>query len=190
MTVDIGAVGVGRLTRRLADTPRDFLAEPAEVSVAAVVSDVLVTLGGQPLRAVGAAPFVERPDGERNWLRLVMITCWLLAHEELRAAGRAERAHTMLTAVLPRLAGLVDASKFVDDPDRREELARLTLRALGVPPYGETPAQFEDRLSTVDSVRRHEVLIAAREAEERAQAVRKALEEQRAKEAAARYSQV
>ncbi|WP_291418641.1 hypothetical protein [Actinophytocola sp.] len=39
-------------------------------------------------------------------------------------------------------------------------------------------------------MRRREVLMAARAAEERAQAVCKAMEEQRAREAAARYSQV
>ncbi len=183
-------MNVGRLVRRLADTPAEFLAEPAEVSVGAVVSDVLVMAGGQPLRAVGAAPFVARPAEERNWLRLVLVACWLLADDQLVAARRSERAHTLLTAVLPQLAHLVDAENFVKDPDRREELARLTVRALGLPVDGETAAQLEDRLSTVDSVRRHEVLVAAREAEERAQAVRKAMEEQRAKEAAARYSQV
>jgi hypothetical protein len=42
----------------------------------------------------------------------------------------------------------------------------------------------------VDSARRHEVLLAAKAAEERAATVRKAMEEQRAREAAARYSQV
>lgn len=60
----------------------------------------------------------------------------------------------------------------MSDPDRREELARITLRALGLPVAGETPAQSEDRLSTVDSVHRQEVLVAAREAEERAAAIR------------------
>ena len=71
----------------------------------------------------------------------------------------------------------MDPLKFVTDPDRREELARVTLRALSLTPAGETAAQAADRLSTVDSVRRHEVLLAAKAAEERAAAVRKAMEE-------------
>jgi hypothetical protein len=88
------------------------------------------------------------------------------------------------------LSLLVDPLKFVHDPDRREELARLTLRALSLLPAGETVSRAADRLSTVDSVKRHEVLQAAKAAEERAAAVRKAMEEERAREAAARYSQV
>lgn len=176
-------ITVARLTRRLADTPRDFLAEPHQVSVAAVVSDVLRMSGGSGL---GSA----LPGLERNASRLVLITCWLAADDELLAAGRAVELRELLTTGLGRLAALVDAGKFVSDPDRREELARITLRALGLAVAGETPAESEDRLSTVDSVRRQEVLVAAREAEERAAAIRKAMEEKRAEEAAARYSQV
>lgn len=176
-------ITVARLTRRLADTPRDFLVEPDQVSVAAVVSDVLRMAGGSGLSAA-------LPGLDRNVARLVLITCWLAADEELLAASDAARLRELLTSGLTRLAGLVDAEKFVSDPDRREELARITLRALGLAVAGETPAQSEDRLSTVDSVRRQEVLVAAREAEERAAAIRKAMEEKRAQEAAARYSQV
>jgi hypothetical protein len=64
------------------------------------------------------------------------------------------------------------------------------MRALSVTPSGESSAQAADRLSTVDSVKRHEVLLAAKAAEERAEAVRKAMAEERSREAAARYSQV
>jgi hypothetical protein len=171
------SVAVARLMGRLADTPRDFLVEPERVSVAAVVSDVLVMAGGRGLDSVGAAPF-RALRSERDRLRLVLVLCWLLADEELAAQGRAERIYTLMTSVPGRLAALVDPGRFVSDPDRREELVRVVLRALGMRPAGETPEWSEDRLSTVDSVRRHEVLVAAREADKRAQ------------EAAARYSQV
>lgn len=174
-------VAVARLTRRLTDTPRDFLAPPEEVSVPAVVSDVVLAAGGAPLSAF--------PDLSERVQRLVLIASWLLADEELRVDPSATREF-LLEGPLPDLAALVDPPRFVTDPDRREELARLALRALDVPPAGETAAQAADRLSTVDSVRRHEALLAARAAEERAAAVRQAMEEQRAREAAARYSQV
>lgn len=190
LMLELGVIPVSRLTRRLTDTPQDFLVEPGEVSVPAIVSDVLIAAGGEPLGAVAAPPFASEQPAQRNRLRLVLVASWLLADEQLLALRRAERVHTFLTAVVPRLAGLVDAGRFVTDPDRREELARLAMRALGMQPAEETPAQSEDRLSTVDSVRRHEVLVAAREAEERANAVRKAMEEKRAKEAAAHHSQV
>lgn len=176
---------VSRLTRRLAETPTDFLSD--DVSVPAVVSDVLVSAGGQGLDARSALPF---ESSERNWLRLVLISCWLLADEEVAAAADPRQTYDFLTEVLLPLADLVDARKFVADPDRREELTRLALKSLSLQPDGETQAQAADRLATVDSVRRQEVLRAAKEAEERAASVRKAMEEQRAQEAAARYSQV
>lgn len=177
----MGEVTVSRLTRRLADTPPDFL-DPSTVSVPAVVSDVLLMSGGDPLTEVGTF------TGGTRRLTLILVTAWLLADPELRPPP--DRARTLLATGLAKLATLVPPAKFVNDPDRREELARLTLHALGMTPAGETPAQAEDRLSTVDSVRRNEVLLAARDAEKRAQAVRKAMEEQAARESAARYSQV
>jgi hypothetical protein len=180
-------VPVARLTRRLADTPQDFLADPAGVAVPAVVSDVLLMAGGRPLDAAEAERFEA---DEPRWRRLVLVACWLLADPDLRACGAEALTRWLTAPELLKLARLVDPTRFVQDPDRREELARLTLRALSLHPAGESEEQAADRLSTVDSVRRQEVLVAAKAAEERAAAVRKAMEEQRAKEAAARYSQV
>lgn len=178
-------INLSRLTRRLVETPADFLAP--ETSVPAVVSDLLVATGGPGLDERSALPF---ESSEQNWLRIVLISCWLLADDELMARSDPQRVWHYLTEVLLPLADFVDAAKFVADPDRREELARLALRSLDLLPDGETEAQAADRLTTVDTVRRYEVLQAAKAAEERAAAVRKAMEEQRAKEAAARYSQV
>jgi hypothetical protein len=183
----VSEVPVARLTRRLADTPADFLADPATVAVPAVVSDVLLMAGGAALDAEEAARFaVDDP----RWRRAVLVTCWLLADPALSARGPAALMTWLSSPDLVTLSALVTPLAFVRDPDRREELARVTLRALSLSPAGETAAQAADRLSTVDSVKRQEVLLAAKEAEERAGAVRKAMEEQRAREAAARYSQV
>jgi hypothetical protein len=178
-------VPVARLTRRLADTPTDFLAD--DVAVAAVVSDVLLMAGGAPLDAEQAT-HVESDDQRRR--RVVLVTSWLLADPLLLACGPTALATWLLAQDLVTLSELVNPLNFVGDPDRREELSRLTLKALVLVPAGETPEQAADRLSTVDSVKRHEVLLAAKAAEERAAAVRKAMAEQRAREAAARYSQV
>ncbi len=180
-------VAVARLTRRLADTPQDFLADPATVAVPAVVSDVLLMAGGAALDAAAAAMF---DVADPRWRRLVLVTSWLVADPSLLACGPDALTAWLSSPELVTLAGVVRPGQFVTDPDRREELARLTLRALSLQPAGETPAQAADRLSTVDSVRRQEVLLAAKAAEERAAAVRKAMEEERAREAAARYSQV
>ena len=180
-------VAVARLTRRLADTPTDFLADPGAVAVPAVVSDVLLMAGGKALDATTAARFESE---EPRWRRLVLVACWLVTEPALLACGPATLSKWLSARELVTLSLLVDPLKFVRDPDRREELARVTLRALSLTPAGESSAQATDRLSTVDSVKRHEVLLAAKAAEERAAAVRKAMEEERAREAAARYSQV
>jgi len=178
-------VAVARLTRRLADTPTDFLAEDA--AVPAVVSDVLLMAGGSALRGDEAARF---ESGTPSWRRTVLVTCWLLADPTLLACGPTALSTWLTAQDLATLSALVNPLNFVRDPDRREELARVTMRALSLNPANETPEQAADRLSTVDSVKRHEVLLAAKAAEERAAAVRKAMEEQRARESAARYSQV
>jgi hypothetical protein len=157
------------------------------VAVPAVVSDVLLMAGGRALTATEANRFEA---DEPRWRRVILVTSWLLADPVLLASGAPALARWLMASELFTLSLLVNPLQFVQDPDRREELARVTLRALSLTPEGESPEQAADRLTTVDSVRRHEVLIAAKVAEERAAAVRKAMEEQRAQEAAARYSQV
>ena len=176
-------IAVPTLTRRLADTPPDFLADPAELSPAAIVSDTLVALGGPPLDERLAARFT---GADPNWTRLVLLTCWLAAATD----GPSGRLYDLLTTGLSELAELVPTERFATDPDRREELARVLLRGLGVVPAGETVEQAADRLDTVDSVRRHRLLADSRAAEERAELIRKALADKRAREAAARYSHV
>lgn len=177
-------IPVAALTRRLADTPPDFRGDP---DVAAVVSDLLVAHGGPPLDEATADPLRAADAGVR---RLVLIACWLAYDEALRATGSASAVWRLLRDVAPPLAALVPAERFVTDPDRREELARLALRTLGVTPAGETAAEAADRLSTLDTIRRHEVLAEARRVEERAKAVREALAAKRAEEAAQRYNPV
>jgi len=183
------------LTRRLADTPADFLAEPrigraGQVHVAAVVADLLRDLNAPPLTPAQVAvlsPREARPH--RNWLSLVLITAWLLHDpwfQQHPVAGPA--VLDTLTSVLPQVAGLAQAPTFVTDPDRREELARLALRAFGLHPAGETESQAADRLTTLNTVERARVVAAARAAEARAQEVREAMAKTAAEEAAAQYS--
>jgi hypothetical protein len=184
------------LTRRLAECPADILAEPRTggggvVHVDAVVSDLLLALGGEPLDEEGAAPFrVGRPDrGVRNRLRLVLVAAWLLHDPWFAARGRfAGAARPFLVSGLDALATLVDAPQCVNDPDRREELARRALAALGLRPAGETAAQAQDRLTTLDSVERKQVIATARSVQEHARKIWEALRKKAAEEAAAKVS--
>lgn len=178
------------LTRRLAECPPDFLAEPrirstGVVRVAAVVSDLLCDLGGEPMTPEQAAVF-QSGDArrDRNRLRMVLVAAWLL-HDAgfCERKGLAEQARVLLSSGLTELAELVSATQFVSEPDRREELARLCLRGLGLHPAGESQAQAQDRLATLNTIERQRVIKAARQAEERAQQIREAMAREAAKEA-------
>ena len=180
------------LTRRLQDTPGDFLAEPlingrGAVAVPAVVSDLFVAYGAPGLDTDTAATFQHFDSEEnRNWLRCVLIASWLLSDPQFVAARPVDAAWTFLSSGLRELARTVASAPFVTDPDRREELARRCLHALDLVPAGETPAHAADRLTTLDSVERARVLAETAYAEARATAVRNAMHEKAAAEAAAK----
>ncbi len=183
------------LTRRLAECPPDFLAEPrlgsaGVVNVAAVVSDLLVELGGAGLTSTDAKNLTTPTTKQtRNRLRLTLIMAWLLHDPWFQErGGLTDLARRLLTRGLEESAALTEATKFVSDPDRREELARLCLKELGLRPAGETEAQAQDRLATLNTAERQRVIAAAREAEERARQIREAMARQAAEEAADKWS--
>jgi hypothetical protein len=185
------------LTRRLAECPADFLAEPRDSSgngavyVAAVVYDLIRDLGGAPLtkEQLAAFEFKNRKSKEdRNRLRVTLVASWLLHDAWFLYRGQfAAQAYFFLTEGLKDLASLTQVEALVADPDRREELARLCLKALNLRPAGESEAQAEDRLVTLDSVERSRVVRETRVAEERARLVREELARKAAEEAASVY---
>src|SRR6516164_1147367 len=152
------------LTRRLAETPEDFLAEPrlgnsGQVHVAAVAADLLRSLGA-PADAAALAP-LEGQDArrDRNRLSVTLLLCWLLSDAWFRQKKMQPEA---LLDLLRRgsilVSGRTPARKFVTDPERREELARFSLAHLGYRPSGETLAQAQDRLTSLNSAERARVL--------------------------------
>ena len=193
---------VARLTRRLAETPPDFLPGRGPLpDVRALLCDWR--------RDLGAPPAPER----LGWLRgraaegsarLALVAAWLMADGELQAIGRglpdlADRALAWLERDAPELAQVASAAAFVQDEDRREELVRLCLSGLGLVPDGETPNQAEDRLTALSSVARVRAVAAAKEKlrlakeeaereEARARQVREELARKAAEEAAAKGS--
>jgi len=181
------------LTRRLAECPPDFLDEPhigrkGRVVVPAVVNDLLVALGSGPLTAQQAAWFEPKDDKKnRNRLRLILIACWLLHESWFIDQKRNADVLELLAGGLDEAADLTAAGKFVTDPDRREELARLCLKGLGLRPLGESEAQAQDRLTTLNTAERQRVIKAAREAEARAQQIREEMAKKAAEEAADKW---
>lgn len=199
-----------QLTRRLMETPPEMLAEPAigekagakaGVEAGAVAGDVLRGLG---LRQPGARWLLAlHPDnadkGARNLLRVTLVAAWLLADPWFRGKADAARAQAWLREGLSEIAALASADAFVKDDDRREELARLCLKALGLVAQGETEAQAQDRLESISTIERNRVIAASRKAhalarkrraeeEERALKVREEMQKKAAEAAAAKGS--
>lgn len=182
------------ITRRIAETPGDFLAEPrlagtGSVAVAALLGDVLHELGlAAPLGVLSAfAP--DQPATQRNRFKLGALAAWLLADEWLcnEAPGAAPILGFLLDAV-PELAAQAHAEAYVTEADRREELARTMLARLDYRPEGETPEQARDRLSMISATERTRLLEASRAAEARAREVREALARKAAQESADKWT--
>jgi hypothetical protein len=168
------------LTRRLAECPAEFLLGPEAISVTAIAQD--------QLRAMGVAlPDILMGNRDDSFLSLVAVACWML-HDEwfLARPELAAKMQRLLGAFLQPLSAVVPAMEFVNDPDRREELARFCLTQLGLRPQGESPAQARDRLTALDSMERVRVLRDTQAAEARAQEVRRMMAKRAAEEAAAK----
>ena len=171
------------LIRRLAETPADFLAEPrigsrGTVNVAAVVSDTIFALSGVQLSPEQAKSFQGKDvRADRNRLSITLIACWLLYDPWFQAQKDPfQAALDFLTSTVSEVAAITQSAKFVNGPDRREELARLCLKDLGFRPAGETITQAQDRLSTLSSAERQRVIRAAKVAEDRAKAIREEMQ--------------
>lgn len=181
------------LLRRLADTPPDFLDPPRAgaatgVRVAAVVNDLLA-------RGPGRASLQElqRFDGrskdDAGRLRMTLVMAWLLDDPTFRPAGLArEVLLRVLDVTAAELASLAPAAKYLNDPERREELVRVMLANVGLRPHGETLAQATDRLSALSATERRRLLEASRAAEARARAIREALVRKAAEESADKWT--
>lgn len=175
------------LLHRLAETPTDFVVGP--VSTAALVNDLLTRLG-QPLSATALKHFrADGASGTDNRLALVRVVVWLLADEWfLKTPPTPEAVLQLLDPCVAELANEARTEKYVGDPDRREELVRLTLARLGLRPQGESEAQATDRLSAISSSERRRLLAASRETERRAREIREALVRKQAEESADKWT--
>ncbi len=181
-----------QLTRRLAETPADMLGEPAvgenggnktSVETGAVVGDVLRGLGllNPDARWLVSLHPEKADKKQRNFLRVMLVAGWLLADPWFRdKANPAEAQRWLHGGSIAELAALTNADAFIKDDDRREELARLCLKALGFMPHGESEVQAQDRLEAISSVERQRVVAASRQVQEAARK-RRAEEEARAR---------
>ena len=182
------------LTRRLLDTPPEFLEEPrigssGTVHVAALVQDLLYGLGHKLTTAM-LSRFDSRNAGtDRNRLQVVSLLCWLMSDEWFaRAQASLAQLQQVLDGTAAELASSGTAARFQSDPDRREEMARVVLARLDHRPQSETLAQATDRLSSLSAVERKRLLEASRAAEKRAREIREALAKKAAEDSADKWS--
>lgn len=179
-------------THRLSRCPREFLLPPrigksGKILVGAVVSDLMEDAFGKPPDQWGLLVFSKVTDKDGNWLNTVLVACWLLSDGWFKGkTSLADSVLNLLGDVLRPLAEVVKADQMVLEPDRREELARICLHALGFRPSGEIEKAAADRLNALDSVERHRVMLEAKKAEEHARKVREAMAKKKAREAAAK----
>lgn len=181
------------LLHRLAETPGDFLAAPwiagrGEVRVDAVIGDLIRSFDVTPdLRTL--MQFRGSTARDRNRLSVVLLLSWLLADEWFKKCSDvAQKLMPAIASAAADLAPSTAAEVFTKDPDRREEMARLSLARLEYRPKGESIAQAQDRLSSISAAERTRVIQAARAAEERARAIREALAKKAAEESADKYT--
>lgn len=192
--MDMPGPPLALLTHRIATTPVECLAPPGmngagHLAVAAFVNDVLL-LHGQRASADALRPF-EAGGGkaESNRLQLAALCAWLLADPWFIAAGIAHGDLLRALAGAPaHMAPTAAAGQFLDDPELREELARVVLARLDILPADETPAQAMDRLSAISGAERRALLDASRVAEQRARKIRAALARKAAQESADKWS--
>jgi hypothetical protein len=183
------------LLHRLSECPVEFLQVSAKqaaerVDSVAIACDHLRSIQGAPPPELAGQNFRKLCIGLPH-ASLVAVVCWLLNDPWFLDKPQLVPAmwRLLLSDELTQLNILVKAEQFVRDPDRREELVRVCLKALSLRPRGETEFQAADRLATLDSAERRGVLRATAAAERRARQVREAMAKARAQEAASRYGE-
>lgn len=190
------------LTRRLLDTPADFQlgaslppplpvgpvpvqSAPCEVDVRAVLADVLESRGVPFDAHLLDALLPDRAN--RGQRALTLLIAWLLAEPGLPLPAEA-KGYAQLADQLRRLAPELSAERCLAEDERREELARLLLGALGLVPAGETAAQARDRYTAVSTLEAVRLAGMSRAREQRAQEILAALARKAAEEAADKWS--
>lgn len=179
------------LLQQIAGTPQDFLLEPlignvGIIHVDAIIHDTLLKFGVPS----GLYPEFNQAQNrtERNRYSIASILAWFLSDSWfIEQKITPQTIYDLIQTLSTELTSHVAASDCVNEPERREELARLVLSRLEYRPKGETVEQAQDRLTTISSVERARVIDASRKAQERSKAIREALAKKAAEEAADKW---
>lgn len=200
MGESIAVPPLAEFLRWMREMPVAFQEEPeglpkGRLQVAAVVADLFETLQGERPDAGFLGCF--RPSGdqarERNRLRWVLVACHLLWHPAFRAATGEDRVaagaalRKLFVQELAALASVAPADGLYHEDERREELVRRALGALGLRFPGETEREARDRLAQVDSIERRRLMIEVARRQKKLR-IEEALRRKAAEEAASKVA--
>lgn len=147
------------------------------ITLEAVCHDLWRDLFGKPISAAYtrrlAAIYLDGQD-DRSRLGALLLALWLLQAPALRPLLRRGPLEAMLLTDYPALLEALDPASLFHEPERQEELARFWLRALGIQPLDESPADSAERWEMLSSQRRRELFAQLRLRRRREQAVRAA----------------
>lgn len=164
--------------------------EPDCIYIAAIINDLLVDSGDSPLQPEEAVK-ADRFGTVKNLQQLAGILCHIF-HDPWFMQNKVEPGLIRGLIFSKKLAALGDtadnAEQFVTDPDRREELCRIALDAAGFFPAGENEKKSIERLVSLDSIERKNILDKTRDAQKRAREIRDAMLRKEAEEAASKMS--
>jgi|GEM_PF-1410023 len=155
-----------------------------DVHCAAIVSDTLYRLGCGRLNRQEADRVCKLCEQSMQAGRLIQLACWVYHHDAL-CDGRYERQKVLDLAwgPLAELAAIVAVENFIEHADRREELVRRCLAAIGEHPADEDAIYAATRLKALDSIELNRVVRDTQAAKKRAEAVRRAMAERAARAA-------
>lgn len=183
---------VDAVASRISSVPKSFLDD--RVALVALAGDIL---GADRGRTVASTEIVQvltdvtlaRSSAAR---RGAAIALWIWASEDLFGAlsPRLVTTHASrtLAALALRLAAVVDPAEWISDAERRDEAARTFLLWSGQLPATEDRATARSLLDMRDSLQHNGALAAAAAEHAHRLEVTRALNDARAREAAARYT--
>ncbi|MBN2737471.1 MAG: hypothetical protein JXR70_10860 [Spirochaetales bacterium] len=159
------------------------------VHTSALVNDRLLSLGAHVLTQEESRRFNLANSKESiAYLKLMALLSYLLGYKWFiqHQISFSKLKKLIFKTDLEKLSREVEASCFVKDNDRREEICRMILLHLDLYPQGEDENLAKDRMLTLDSLEQARIITKSLEAQERAREIREALERKRAAEAASK----
>jgi hypothetical protein len=183
---------IDAVASRISGVPKSFLDD--RVALVALAGDILGADRGRTAEATEIVQLLTeiRSTGSSAARRGAALALWLWASEDLLGAFSpplvTTHATRTLAALALRLASVVDPSEWISDAERRDEAARTFLLWSGLLPAAEDRATARSLLDMRDSLQHNGALAAAAAEHAHRLEVTRALNDARAREAAARYT--